>query len=395
MSIPNQLTVASGSGAAATAVDSVVAQLKKSLGGQTPKLLLAFASTEQPLTSVMPRLREGFGVPVLGTSTAGEFSHEMEGQGQLVCTALSGDLHVASGIGHSVSANPEQAVQQAVSGLPQVVEGYPFRTAIVFVDSLAYSGEEVTLLISTLLGDVQVAGAAAGDDLQLMATYVGCDGVAATNSVGVAVIFSKTPLGIGVCHGHSPCSRPFRVTRSEGSRVYEIEGKPTWQLWCDVIRQDAQKHWGMDVDGLSGARALDALARYEGGLAGLDGSYKVRAPLVLNSDGSINFTSGIPEGTALSIMSTSREALTNSSRQAARQARAAISGSCAGAIVFDCAVRKMVLADSFSVATQAIASELAGAPVAGFEAYGEIAMNVNEMSGFHNSTTVVLAIPKY
>ena len=36
---------------------------------------------------------------------------------------------------------------------------------------------------------------------------------------------------------------------------------------------------------------------------------------------------------------------------------------------------------------------LGGAPIAGFETYGEIAMDLGQSSGFHNTTTVVLAFP--
>jgi methyl-accepting chemotaxis protein len=38
--------------------------------------------------------------------------------------------------------------------------------------------------------------------------------------------------------------------------------------------------------------------------------------------------------------------------------------------------------------------ELGGAPLAGFETYGEIAMEIGEMSGFHNTTTVVVTFEK-
>ena len=33
-------------------------------------------------------------------------------------------------------------------------------------------------------------------------------------------------------------------------------------------------------------------------------------------------------------------------------------------------------------------------PLAGFETYGEIALDAGDMSGFHNTTTVVLALPR-
>lgn len=38
--------------------------------------------------------------------------------------------------------------------------------------------------------------------------------------------------------------------------------------------------------------------------------------------------------------------------------------------------------------------ELGGAPLAGFETYGEIALDAGDMSGFHNTTSVVLAFPR-
>jgi methyl-accepting chemotaxis protein len=38
--------------------------------------------------------------------------------------------------------------------------------------------------------------------------------------------------------------------------------------------------------------------------------------------------------------------------------------------------------------------ELGGVPIAGFETYGEIALDAGDMSGFHNTTSVVLAFPR-
>ena len=38
--------------------------------------------------------------------------------------------------------------------------------------------------------------------------------------------------------------------------------------------------------------------------------------------------------------------------------------------------------------------ELGGAPVAGFETYGEIALDAGDMSGFDYTTSVVLAFPR-
>jgi methyl-accepting chemotaxis protein len=68
-------------------------------------------------------------------------------------------------------------------------------------------------------------------------------------------------------------------------------------------------------------------------------------------------------------------------------------GACAGAIVFDCICRNLILGPKFSDAVGAIRQELGDVPFAGFETYGEIALDAGDLSGFHNTTTVVLTIP--
>jgi methyl-accepting chemotaxis protein len=61
--------------------------------------------------------------------------------------------------------------------------------------------------------------------------------------------------------------------------------------------------------------------------------------------------------------------------------------------VFDCICRSLILGPDFMRAVRAMSSELGEVPLAGFETYGEIALDVGDMSGFHNTTSVVLAFP--
>jgi methyl-accepting chemotaxis protein len=66
----------------------------------------------------------------------------------------------------------------------------------------------------------------------------------------------------------------------------------------------------------------------------------------------------------------------------------------AGALVFDCICRNLILGAEFTRAVKGMAEELGHVPVAGFETYGEIALAAGDMSGFHNPTSVVLAFPR-
>jgi methyl-accepting chemotaxis protein len=135
------------------------------------------------------------------------------------------------------------------------------------------------------------------------------------------------------------------------------------------------------------------LLRFEAGLKNGD-DYKIRAPLSRLPDGSLSFACGIPEGAEIQITESEPARQVESAREAARRARAGLSTrNVAGAIVFDCICRNLILNEQFADAVRGIAEELGDIPVAGFETYGEIALAVGDLSGFHNTTSVVLAFP--
>jgi len=388
-----KIATALASGSAESAAEELALQIRLQLGEAEPKLLLVFASTEQPLSRVVAVLGAYFGrAALLGASTAGEFTERGDAKGSVAVFALAGDFRVFGGIGLGLKADPERAVSDAVDGVPREVNGYPHRTGLLLLDPMAGNGEEVTLVAGSILGaDVPLAGGAAGDDLKMVRTEVAWGAQAVTDALVIAQIFSKTPLGLGVCHGHRPLSGQLRVTKASGSVVSELDGKPAWPVWLEQTRERA-KSLGVDVDTLAPGEEGAFLLRYEAGLAVGD-EYKIRAPLSRAADGSINFACGIPEGTVIRITESNEEAQIASAREAARRAGAMLNGPVAGAIVFDCICRNLILGADFKRAVRGISEDLGGAPIAGFETYGEIALAAGDMSGFHNTTSVVLAFP--
>jgi methyl-accepting chemotaxis protein len=373
----------------------LVDQLMRALDGHTPALIMAFASTEQPLGQVANILSDSFaGTTVLGASTAGEFTERGDTKGAVCAIAVTGELKVFAGIGTGVRATPERAVQQALEGLPRVVQGYAHRTGVLLIDTMAGNCEEVTLMTAAELGaDFPFAGGAAGDDLKMQATTVSCGSRAASDAVVIAQIFSKAPLGLGVCHGHRPLSVPLRVTKAHGNIVEQIEGRPAWDVWRERTREAAMAH-GIDVDKLASADEGSFLLRFEAGLAA-GNEYKIRAPLSRTPDGAIQFACGVPEGAVIRITESAPKHQVASAREAARRARAKLGGrAAAGAVVFDCICRNLILRDGFKDAVHAMHEELGNVPLAGFETYGEIALDAGDMSGFHNTTSVVLAFPR-
>lgn len=389
------VATALASGEVANACARVTEELRRQLGSAEPALVVGFASTQQPLEAVTQSLMKAFPhATVLGASTAGEFTEGGDAKRSLSAFAVAGAFRVFAGLGRGLKASVDTAVTEAVAGLPQALVGHPHRTALVLLDALSGSSEEAALHVATLLGgDLPMAGGAAGDDLQMKAPYVACGPQVASDAIVVATIFSKSALGLGVSHGHEALSRPLKITRAHGSVVHELEGRPAWDVWLEETRERADQS-GYGASTLTADRITPFLLHYEAGLSTGHG-YKIRAPLSKNDDGSINFACGIAEGATIRITESVAERQVQSAREAARNARQALGGKkVAGAVVFDCICRNLILGADFATAVRGMSEELGDVPIAGFETYGEIALQVGEMSGFHNTTSVVLAFPE-
>lgn len=354
-------------------------------------MVLAFASSKVALLPVLGSLEEAYpDAVVAGSSTSGEFTHEGDGSNTVSLFALAGDYKIFCGMGAGLSADPEATVRDALAGQPTEVTGYPHRTGIVLLDPLAGHGEEAALLLADHLGDAPLVGGAAGDDLAMAKTWVGVGSWVASDAVAVVTIFSRVPLGIGVKHGHAPLSKQLTVTRTDGSVVLEIDGRPAWDVWLENTGARARE-LGLDPEGNPGAYLL----RFEAGLR-VGNEYKVRAPLAPKAQGGVLFATAMSEGTKFHIMESNADKQVDSAVDAARAARAGLGDAeVAGALMFDCICRKLILGDGFAPMVRRVSQELGNAPLAGFETYGEIAMNSGDMSGFHNTTSVVLAFPRH
>jgi hypothetical protein len=378
------------------ASNALVGELRSKLDGASPALVLLFASTTQRLDGVQRSIKAAFpGATVIGSSTAGEFTEQRDTKGSVSAFALAGDFRVFSGIGTGLKRDVEGAVQRALGGGPSELAGYPHRTGILMLDPLSGNGEEATLIAAGLLGpDTPLVGGAAGDDLKMAETRVGLDTEVASDAVVAAVIFSKAPFGVGVCHGHDSLGAPMKVTRAEGNVVHEVDGRPAWDVWVDATRAAAAKT-GRDPSRLSPDEVGAYLLTYEAGLDSGAAEMKIRAPLSKSASGALSFACGIAEGAGIRITESAPQRQVESAREAARRAKSNMNGGqVAGALVFDCICRNLILGDDFQVAVRAISEELGGVPLAGYETYGEIALAAGDMSGFHNTTTVVLAVPR-
>jgi methyl-accepting chemotaxis protein len=292
-------------------------------------------------------------------------------------------------------ADPVEAVERAVKQLPQHVGEYPYLSALLLNDGLSGRGEEAVLSAALAFGrDIKIIGGSSGD-MKMAGTPVFYNDQVLDDAIVMCLLATQHPLITSVNHGHIPLSPKLRATKVVDNRLYTIDGRPAWQVWQEHVK-DAAAQLGMDVSALQDrAQHFNLLARFELGLATEEGQYKVRAPLEINEDGSLNFACSIAEGAVFRIMESPKSMQIESARQAAKLAiEQNKSQGIAAALVFDCACRRIILGDDFTKGVEAVKSELVNLPMIGFETFGEICMDYGQFSGYHNTSTVITLIPE-
>ncbi|MCK4732753.1 MAG: FIST C-terminal domain-containing protein [Methanophagales archaeon] len=383
-----------------------LSQAKAKLDGDQIDLAMVYCSSKYDYKKVVNAVRATTNkAPLIGCSTAGEFTEDkVERESIAVGLIASDEIKFFTAIAEGVREDPELVARSLANKLQGIVEGYPNLTAILLVDGLAGVGEEMAVLAShvfeqAFVEKVRFVGGTAGDDMQLKETFVFSGDIVATNSACICLLASKMPLFTAVKHGHTPLSGHLKITRAEGNKLYEVDGRPAWEVWKEETAEAARKR-GVDIEELkTPAEFAQFFSNYMLGLAtGKEGEYKIRWPVSINEDGSLNFTCGIAEGSTFRIMDGSNiedqiNAVEEAVRIAKQSAESAGYTDFAGIFVFECAVRQLMLGDRFSECVDRFKKVLPGVPILGWESYGEIRLEPGQFSGFHNTTSVIMLLP--
>ncbi|MDP1834495.1 MAG: FIST N-terminal domain-containing protein [Chlamydiales bacterium] len=366
------------------------------LGGVKPDLGILFCSSDYDYRSLLQGIRSSIGeTPLVGCSSAGGFTEEGLVKNGVTLALVASDSHkFYTGFGQNLKKNEMGALAAACQQFPDTVQGFPNLSAFLFLDGLVGMGEETVLAASSVLNErVKFAGGAAADDLEFKKTQVFCNEKIAEDSVSICYTASKKPMIIKVGHGHRALTEPLTITRAQGNVLYEIDGRPAADIWKEQLLKKASE-LGIskrDIEDPSNFSRL--LLKHEAGLVTRNG-YKMRFPVSCNPDNSLNFVCTLAEGAVIKIMDSTPDDQIASAKATAKAAFEVAKGTkIAGAVIFDCACREMILKSRFIEAVEAMKLALGNIPMIGCETYGEIAMEKGELSGFHNTTTVIVLIP--
>ena len=364
--------------------------LREKLDNARPDVLIIFASPEYSYSELLATLDKACQPRILiGCSSAGEFSGCSTANASISAMAIrSDDILFNAALGHGLRSARTAAIQQAASAFTASEHpDYPYRCALVLTDALAgYADDLIHQLTVHTGGTYQLFGGGAADDARFQETHVFYGTESFADAVVILEMLSKKPIGIGVSHGWETAGDALRVTEAEGNRIISLNAMPAG----DAFEQHAQ-HTGQVFN------RDDPLPFFLHNVIGIDtgGEHKLRVPLALNDDGSINCAAEVPVGSTVHIMVSSAETACGAAREASR---AAIKGLCgekhAGSLIFDCAATRMRLGIAFEDELKSIADTLDSENFAGCNTYGQIARVEGQFSGFHNCTAIVCAIPQ-
>jgi hypothetical protein len=382
------LAVHTACGDSAGAAQDLAGQINAGMDGP-PDAIVVFASSAFDYTRLLGELKRLCSPHLLmGSSSAGEFTHAHRGTGTASALAIrSAEMKLTATLGRHISSDGRSAARDMVADFRGLDGRHPYRAAIVMTDALAGHAEalvdELTLLTS---GSYLLAGGGAGDDAKFSKTHVFLDTEVYSDAAVALEILSHKPIAVGVGHGWIPAGNPMHATEVQGMRLVGLDGMPA----VEAFEQHAAA-MGQSFD------RDNPMPFFLHNIIGIDTGqgYRLRVPLSVNADGSVDCAAEIPEQSRVFLMKTTGESASMAAARATRSAVEALESHEPGAaLFFDCVATRLRLGDEFGKELSSVGEGLTGAPFVGCNTYGQIARSDGQFSGFHNCTAVVLVLSR-
>jgi hypothetical protein len=250
-----------------------------------PSIVFAFASSRQSATEVARALAERFPTsPVVGCTTTGEIVGGERTTGTVAVTALtSGTTKFHAQLVPLATLSAESArscVDVGLASLGVAREQTVARSmfALLFVDGLSRSEENVSATFAEALEGIPLVGGSAGDDLHFQRTEVMCGGEARANAAVLVMGIADDGFDIFKHQHFIATDKALCVTRVDvaARRVYEFDGAPAASAYAAAL-------------GMGAADFTAAVAFLHPLTLRSHGELYIRSVQAVHDDGSISF----------------------------------------------------------------------------------------------------------
>lgn len=355
------------------------------------KLGIIFLPIDADHAAYLKAAEQGLGGPVVGATTGGAaFTERGITQTGAVAAVLAGQgLSFGISVAQHVGDDPVSEIRHAVRPLVEEARSYSDRYHALLTLADPYSCDGETLL-AALADSVpphwRLFGGTAGDDWGFAGTRVFARGEVFERAAILIGLFTDSAPSLATRHGFCVADKSceFTVTAVDGPRLLTLNGDP-----ASIVYQAELRRLGLLRDGDD---PMPVMAQYELGARTVFGNeLKIRAPLAVGTDGSVQLASALPVGTVVRVVTADADRLIGAATELSKRALEPLASSAVrGALVFDCAARLRLLGDRYQ---EQVSAFLGGRnfPMVGMACYGEIARFGGSVEGFHNSTAVMAA----
>jgi len=370
------------------AAEEILKQCNLALDGATPQAGLLFASHDLDVEEFLSLITLAYpDMDLIGCTTIAPMSSVANyAEGSTSLTMFASDvLDFTVGLGTDVIADAGLAARRAVEEATNKTEKQP-ALLIITPTIEQFDPTEIAAEIGQILGPgVPVIGGGSAPDLPIAMPWLGglqfySDRVV-TDAIPALLVSGPLKVSVGVAHGWSPVGKTAVVTRSDDTKVFEIDGEPILDFYRRYL----------------GIGSEPAIANPLAILDPATDLYYLRAPMEYDdSDGSATFFGSIPQGSVVQLAMATTEEILRGTEASLAQAVDGFPGETSpeGAIISSCAVRSFLLGTRTKGEIERIRAGLGhDTPVSGFYAFGEIApLGFDSTPSFHNETCVTVLI---
>lgn len=374
------------------AAESASQSLLKKLNGRRPGTVLVFATSEhrKNYEKIMKKVNEITGsTKIFGSSAAGVLTEEIEIERQAGIALMALPESSSAEITPFIVPNLQENNFRAGEKLGSMIRQNMGKTEMIllFPDPFSFQSHLFFEGFENAYGYVPMAGAAASEDGAEEKTYQFGDGRAMFDSVAGLAFSGNLQCEIGLTRSCQPFGEPLRVTRSEGNMIYEIDGRPAYDMLLESI-----SHIEFENPNQLFQRVFLGIPT-RSFQTDFSSNYLIRNILGVNAKkGMLSCVSPVEEGEFVTF--TVRDP--NLARQDLRnmlddmRTRFMDKKPVCG-FYFNCCARGELLYGEPNHDIQMIRNEFPGVPIAGFFGYGELAP-LDHVNHMHQHTGVLALI---
>ena len=339
----------------------------------------SYLENSKPLQELAERFPQS---KLIGCSTAGEILGRTVNDESLVGaiirfdeTRLNAAFAPISSAADSFEAGEKIALRLDKPGLKGV---------FILSDGLNVNGSRLILGLNSILpASVVATGGLAGDHDRFQKTWILKDGVPQSNYVSAIGFYGdRVKIKHGSKGGWDIFGPERRVTKSDGNRLFELDGKPALQLYKNYLGERAAE--------LPSSALLFPLS-----LRTTTNDEKRIVRTILSVDEasqSMTFAGDVPEGVLVQLMRANFDRLIDGASEAASMT----GEKCADdvlSIAISCVGRRLILGERAEEELEAVMDYLPpNTKQIGFYSYGEISPYTVGHCDLHNQTMTLTTI---